>query len=230
MRGLTVLYVLTSQSSSQEIRLGSISENVCERPSSFDQSIWTVSDVGECSKLAPKVPGSRPGRPTKSLITEEGMKLREAAPAFVGRHVIPRYRGYMQGQALKLLGLKGSGGHGRRGGAGRQELIQEHGFDTKYAMHCARLGFQCRELLTTGKLTLPIQHDYADWLRELRGGHVSFGEWWETVLDLDATLEAMESDESLPIGPDKGAIESLSVNIHLSIWESQEARRRTGPG
>ena len=97
-------------------------------------------------------------------------------------------------------------------------------------MHCARLGFQCRELLTTGKLTLPIQHDYADWLRELRGGHVSFGELWETVLDLDATLEAMESDESLPIGPDKGAIESLSVNIHLSIWESQEARRRTGPG
>jgi hypothetical protein len=163
-------------------------------------------------------------------ITPEGTELREAAAAFVGRHVIPRYRGYMQGQALKLLGLKGGGGHGRRGGGGREELIQEHGFDTKYAMHCARLGFQCRELLTTGRLTLPIEHDYADWLRELRSGRVSFNEWWETVLELDATLEAMESDESLPIGPDRGAIESLSVNIHLSIWDSQEVRRTTSTG
>ncbi len=29
------------------------------------------------------------------------------------------------------------------GGGWRQELIAAHGYDTKYAMHCARLGFQC---------------------------------------------------------------------------------------
>lgn len=160
-------------------------------------------------------------------ITPEGTELRDAASAFVGRHVIPRYRGYMQGQALKLLGLKGSG-HGRRGGAGRQELIQEHGFDTKYAMHCARLGFQCRELLMTGRLTLPIELEYADWLRDLRLGRVSFDEWWETVLGLDATLAEMEGDESLPAGPDREAVESLSVRIHLSVWESQGARSEVG--
>ena len=152
--------------------------------------------------------------------TPEGEKLRGLSWAFVGRHVIPRYRGYMQGQALKLLGLKGSGGHGRRGGGGRTELIEIHGFDTKYAMHCARLGFQCHELLTTGKLTLPIESDYADWLRDLRKGEISFDEWWNTVIGLDALLETMMSDESLPLNADGDAIEELSVDIHERMWNS----------
>ena len=152
-------------------------------------------------------------------ITNEGQLLRALAPEFVGRHVIPRYRGYMNGQALKLLGIKGSGGHGRRGGGGREELIAVHGFDTKYAMHCARLGFQCRELLTTGKLTLPIEYDYADWLRELRLGQITFDEWWTTVLELDADLETMQGDSSLPSNANRTAIEHFSVDIHQRLWE-----------
>ena len=152
-------------------------------------------------------------------VTNAGQELRDHAHLFVGRHVIPRYRGYMQGQALKILGLKGSGGHGRRGGGGRQELIEQFGFDTKYAMHCARLGFQCQELLTTGKLTLPIEHEYADWLRDLRQGRIAFDEWWVTVLDLDAQLGIMEKDSNFPLTADRAAIDKLSVNLHTWIWE-----------
>jgi predicted nucleotidyltransferase len=74
--------------------------------------------------------------------TPDGDALRALAPAFVGRHVVPRYRGYMQAQALRLLGLRGRGSHGRRGSGARPELIAAHGFDTKFAMHAARLGFQ----------------------------------------------------------------------------------------
>ncbi|HSH59502.1 MAG TPA: nucleotidyltransferase domain-containing protein [Acidimicrobiales bacterium] len=40
-------------------------------------------------------------------ITPAGEELRALADAFVGRHVIPRYRGYMQAQTLRLLGLRG---------------------------------------------------------------------------------------------------------------------------
>ena len=91
---------------------------------------------------------------------------------------MPRYRGYMQSQARRLLGVAG-GGHGKRGSGGREELINEFGYDTKYAMHCARLGFQCLELLSTGKLELPIQGEPAEWLRSVRYGNVEFDEWWE---------------------------------------------------
>jgi uncharacterized protein len=48
--------------------------------------------------------------------TLPGYELRALSAAFVGRHVVPRYRGYMQSQAMRLLGTRG-GGHGRRGAA-----------------------------------------------------------------------------------------------------------------
>lgn len=50
----------------------------------------------------------------------------------------PPLLGYMQSPAQRLLGARGSIG-------GRAELIEAHDYDTKYAMHCARLGFQCQE-------------------------------------------------------------------------------------
>ncbi len=151
------------------------------------------------------------------LTTPLGDELRDLAPAFIGRHVIPRYRGYMESQGLRMLGLKASG-HGKRGGGGREELIDEYGYDTKYAMHAARLGYQCLELLTTGKLNLPIAAEPADWLRDVRYGRVEFDEWWERCLQLDAALEALEDDDSLPAGPDLARIEAWSVSAHQRCW------------
>ncbi len=148
---------------------------------------------------------------------EEGLALRSLSECFVGRHIIPRYRGYMNAQAQRLLGLRG-GGHGRRGGGQRAELIEAFGYDTKYAMHCARLGFQCLELLTTRKLTLPIQGEPADWLRAVRRGEVPFEDWWERSLALDAELLAFSADEAIPAGPDRARIEQWSVAAHLRSW------------
>lgn len=149
--------------------------------------------------------------------TAVGAELQALGSAFVGRHIIPRYRGYMQAQALRLLGIRG-GGHGRRGGGGREELISEHGYDTKYAMHAARLGFQCAELLATGGLHLPILDEPADWLRAVRRGDVPFVDWWDRCLDLDDKLAASEFDESIRSGPDGARIVEWSVAAHLSGW------------
>lgn len=156
------------------------------------------------------------------LTTTAGDELRALGDAFVGRHVVPRYRGYMQSQAMRLLGTRG-GGHGKRGGGQRDELVAAHGYDTKYAMHCARLGFQCIELLTTRELQLPIQGEPADWLRAVRRGDVPFDEWWAKCLTLDAELERMGSDESIPSSPDRARVERWSVDVHLRHW--QESRR-----
>ena len=148
--------------------------------------------------------------------TDEGHELRALADAFIGRHVVPRYRGYMESQAQRLLGLRG-GGHGRRGGQ-REDLVAEHGYDTKYAMHCVRLGFQCIELLTTRGLQLPIQGAPADWLRAVRRGDVPFDEWEARWHALDAELERLGADESYPAGPDPERIAAWSVETHLRWW------------
>jgi uncharacterized protein len=153
--------------------------------------------------------------------TAEGKELQALGDAFVGRHVIPRYRGYMQSQAQRLLGTRG-GGHGRRGGGGREELVAAHGYDTKYAMHCARLGYQCQELLTTGRLHLPIRGKPADWLRAVRRGDVSFDEWWGTVRSLDRELEALQQDERHRPGPDRARIDRWSIDTHQAVWQRLE--------
>jgi uncharacterized protein len=87
-------------------------------------------------------------------------------------------------------------------------------------MHCARLGFQGLELLRTRRLALPIEGEPADWLRAVRRGEVSFDDWWERVLGLDAQLERLASDESIPAGPDRTQIEMWSVATHLRVWSS----------
>lgn len=149
--------------------------------------------------------------------TSVGMELRSLSNAFVGRHVIPRYRGYMQSQGMRILGLKGNG-HGRRGGGGREELISEHGWDVKFAMHAARLGFQCIELLTTGKLELPIPGEPGDWLRDVRYGRVSFEEWFERCIELDEMMKSMLNSSDYREGPDTHTINNWSISAHLDYW------------
>ena len=141
--------------------------------------------------------------------TPIGDELRALGPAFVGRHLIGPYRGYMKAQVERLQGLRG-GRHGRF-------RDDEAGYDTKYAMHAARLGFQCQELLTTRRLVLPIEHG-GDWLRAVRRGEVSLEDWEVRVAELDAGLERLQSDESIPAGPDVARIEAWSVDAHLRLW------------
>ena len=150
--------------------------------------------------------------------TAEGRELQSMGEHFVGRHVIPRYRGYMQSQATRLLGV-GGGRHGRRGGGQREELVGKFGYDTKYAMHCARLGFQGLELLQTGHLNLPMHGEPAEWLLAVRRVEVPIDEWWNRSLELDAELEALSDDDSIPAGPNRAAIEAWSVRTHLRYWE-----------
>jgi len=149
--------------------------------------------------------------------TDEGRELCALGDAFVGRHVVPRYRGYMQAQGQRLLGVRG-GGHGTRGSGRREELIAAHGYDTKYAMHAARLGFQGVELLTTRRLDLPIQGEPADWLRAVRRGDVSFDDWWARCLDLDAQLAALADDEAIPPRADRARIDAWSIDVHQRLW------------
>lgn len=149
--------------------------------------------------------------------TNDGRDLQGLGPSLVGRHVIPRYRGYMKAQAERLLGIRGRSGHGRRGG-GREELVGQFGYDTKYAIHCARLGFQCLELLSTDRLSLPMEGEPAEWLLNVRKGLVTFDEWWERTLGPDAALEKLERDESLRAGPDAAAVEAWSIEVPLRHW------------
>jgi hypothetical protein len=64
---------MSSQLSSHEFKRERTSVDIGGHCTSSGQQIWTLMDVRGCSGNTLKVPGSRPGRPTKTLI--KGMKL-----------------------------------------------------------------------------------------------------------------------------------------------------------
>lgn len=150
-------------------------------------------------------------------ISPLGEELRDLAPYFIGRHIIPRYRGYMKSQVMRMQGRKASG-HGRRGGGKREELIAMHGWDTKFGMHAARLGFQCIELMNSETLVLPIQGEPGEWLRAVRRGEISYDEWERKVQELDKILESMEEFEHYRAGPRLDKIEKWAIKAHREFW------------
>lgn len=147
-----------------------------------------------------------------------GRDLQLLGPAFVGRHIVPRYRGYMAAQIQRLDGLKAR--HGKRASGRREELIAEHGYDTKFAMHAARLGYQGIELLRTGRLELPMgpMHDAGNWLRAVRRGEVPQDEWRTMVTQLDHELDILGTEENYNEGPDRAAINEFCLAAYRRWW------------
>ncbi len=80
---------------------------------------------------------------------EAGAELVDNAHRFVSRLAGERFLGYLKAQKAAMTGETGA--H-----TNRPELVAVHGYDTKYGMHALRLGLQGVELLSTGRITLPV--------------------------------------------------------------------------
>ena len=112
--------------------------------------------------------------------TDLGQRASEAATVLALTACRPRVPGLPPGQKERLLGRRG------QKNVNRPELVRAHGFDTKYAMHAARLGYQGIELLTTGRLTLPMPEPERSRVMAIRAGERS----------LEDAVDEIESVES----------------------------------
>jgi hypothetical protein len=136
--------------------------------------------------------------------TQLGDQLRLLAPAFWSDRARARFLGYSRAQRERLLGQRG----GRH--TNRPELIEQFGFDTKYAMHMLRLGFQGIEYAATGKLTLPIPGEQGQLLRDVRAGKYQLSEVIERADANEATLKS--AGGAAPEMPDLYAINQWLLN------------------
>lgn len=146
--------------------------------------------------------------------TPLGEELRALVPRILSRGAGERFLGYLDGQRERLLG------RGRQSRVpNRPELVARYGYDTKYASHALRLGLQGIELVTTGRLSLPMRaEDLAQAMAVKRG---------EATLDhalalIDATREelvtALESRSVLPDEPDRAGVDAWLVAAHRRHW------------
>ena len=143
---------------------------------------------------------------------------------FMSKQCAGRFIGYLCSQRDQMLGLRG------KKHTNRPELIEQYGFDTKFAYHAIRLGMQGNEYLNTGRLTLPMPETDRKWLVELREGKRTKQEALDRI---DAELDLLRRIELhptlLPAQADHRWINDYSIDTHQEWWELRELRKWTTP-
>ncbi len=172
------------------------------------------------------------GNPTVLLllfVPDEEVVVRDAAGAelvahadrFVSRVAADRFLGYLRAQRAAMTGEVGAHPN-------RAELVAAHGFDVKFAMHALRLGLQGVELLTTGRITLPVPEPDRSYLRRVRLGEVPLAEVVAAVEDAEARLLALRDGSAVPPAPDSAWVDGWLHRSYLAYWET--GRDGEGPG
>jgi uncharacterized protein len=147
-----------------------------------------------------------------SVCTERGRALRDLRPAIISKQAGPRYLGYLWSQKERLLGVRGQ----KR--VKRPELVAAHGFDTKYAMHVVRLGYQGIELMTTGRLTLPLGEPTRSQVMAIRRGEHSENEVLAEIDRVEDELSAAVEHSGLPESPDYERVDAFIVDSYRQSW------------
>jgi hypothetical protein len=144
--------------------------------------------------------------------TELGEELQALRPALLSKRAGNGYQGYLRAQKERLIGARG------QMRVNRPELIEAHGFDTKYAMHAARLGYQGIELLETGRLTLPMAEPERSRVMAIRGGERTLEEAIAEIEEVEARLAVALARSPLPDEPDRAAVDGFLVSAYRRAW------------
>lgn len=145
-------------------------------------------------------------------VDELGAELRRLTSAIVSRRVQAPYLGYLQAQKQRLTGERGQ----KR--VHRPELEEMYGFDTKYAMHMLRLGFQGVELLKTGRLSLPMREPERSYLRDVRLGRIGERDCLGQADALERELSGLAKRSPLPEAPDEARVAEWMLNAYRRRW------------
>jgi predicted nucleotidyltransferase len=140
--------------------------------------------------------------------TPAGAALRKMAPHFVSSAIYDRYLGYMSKQRHRLTNKVKM--------PSRPELVAQYGFDTKYAGHLIRLGYQGIELAETGKLTLPMPEPTRSHIVAIRTGKHTEAEVLDEARGLEERLLALRVSKPLP-PPGREAVERFVLDTYMSF-------------
>lgn len=120
---------------------------------------------------------------------------------FLHRGAYQKFKGYAASQLAKLKTKQ------PEAGSRRAALVEQHGYDVKYAMHLCRLLIECEQILTEGDLDLRRRSDF---LRLVRSGtlHENFVlDWAERK---GASLDALyRTTTVVPAVADEAEIKRL---------------------
>lgn len=131
------------------------------------------------------------------------------------------FLGYLRAQLVQLRGERGTR-------TKRPELIEQFGYDTKFAGHALRLGLQGAELMVEGEITLPMPAKDRERVMRVRRGELSFEQVvWQldrVEAQLAGIVEQARAERWWPEAADHDRIRSVSAQMHRAYWQDVDDR------
>lgn len=145
----------------------------------------------------------------KEPIGADLVRLRQA---FVSKQSGERFLGYLAAQKMRLTGE-------RTRTVNRPELVAKYGYDTKFAMHALRLGYEGIELMTSRRLTLPVAEPDLSTLRAVRSGQIDYQGAVRLIEAAETRLRTLV--EACTWSADIAAINEFLIRAHLCHWDAR---------
>lgn len=152
----------------------------------------------------------------RRLVSPVGQLIVDDRDLFTSKAAGRAFQGYAESQYLRLKGERG------QMKVKRPELIESHGYDTKYAAHVLRLCAQGTVLLRDGAMPMPIRGADRDLVLAVRAGKLDFGDVLEEIGMARALLHETLETSKLPDVPDRDAVTALLVQMHELAWALSE--------
>jgi len=150
---------------------------------------------------------------TKSVInTPIWSQVRDRREVFLARTCAKQFLGFADDQLKRMAGQKGRGKKGQR-----PEIEAKYGYDVKAAMHTLRLLYECEELVSEGRITLPRPE--RDFLIRVRTGKYSIEKVIAMAHKLFAECEEAARNSQLPEKVDRTAVSKLVTECYLEAWK-----------
>lgn len=126
---------------------------------------------------------------------------------FLSKQIKNKFGGYANSQIKKLQVKKDNK-------TGRQELVKEFGYDTKFFLHGIRLLTSAIEILETGDFN--TRRPNRDLLMDCRNGKYSLNEALEMIEHYDELLKKAYIKSELPNTPNYDKINNMLIEINES--------------
>lgn len=133
-------------------------------------------------------------------------ELFEIRNEFITKALKHKFKGFAYAQIEKLKAKSSNG-------TGRQDLIEKHNFDTKFAAHAVRLLSKVVEVLETGKYEA-FSSNYSH-LQDIRAGKYTLVEVLLEIEGLQGRLELLyETSDKIPYAPDFDKVNKWLIHFN----------------
>jgi predicted nucleotidyltransferase len=149
--------------------------------------------------------------PRYLVLTQSGEDLVGIRHAFISRGSAWRFHGYLVAQRMALTGE-------RTKKVSRPELVEQYGYDTKFAMHALRLGLQGIEYISERHLSVPMEEPNLSLCRNVRAGKIVFKD--ALALIMKAERELKELAERCSIQADYETVNRFLIDAHQRHWSA----------